>query len=407
MDPFTAAAIGSTVGNVATSAFGSLFGRKRPKVPPQLGQIAREVHAMAQNLPDAPEELLKIAEKLNMGASMYDLPPEEIAQIASLFDGSRVSASAGQFDALGQLTDKVNPELARLGEQFAGAAEHQGNQALDAAALANADYLQNYRPVEAMSTHDAMNAGTPGAVALRRDVAGGTARSAVADAQAQALDAARRRGAAPTLNAAVSPTATAAAADVIASQAYNAGEAERRLGFNLRQNLLPHAEAMSNRSVQRGAQGINFGHQASNLRENGVASGARLANMVQAGQHGAVDLAGGVQQLHGTEFDANNIATRNRLEAMRNAQSAYLTDHNAKLDTTARRAQLSNQAFGHFRGKHNADTNYWSGRRSDIQGGIGAVIGGANRLFGGFGGGNTPGASSRGRVNYYPPNAGG
>ena len=387
-----AAALGAAGGS-----YGSLWGPKRPKVPKELGEIAAQVMNIGKNLRSRPDALRQIAETLTSGADLWSLPPEQLQQIANSFDaaGAVRDANAG-FDRQQGYANEAAPWLNEVGRRGGAFADNAAANSAMAGEQAQDLYQDSYAPIESQAARDAMAAGTQYEQERLAGVAAGRARGALAQSHAQALDAARLRGVAPTAAAMVDPTQTAVGADLIARQAFDAGENERRLGFSMRSALLPYAGALSRRGALHADDSARLSQQAQQLRSGGVSAGSALQNGITAGRHNAAILGGAGQALHQTAWDADNQHRLNQENSLRLGFNAHQADHNSYLDTEGRRAGFLNQAFGHYRGNHQDRTNRWAGRTADVQRGIGAVsdalfsTGGA--LSGGGGGAGGGGA---------------
>lgn len=379
-------AIGAGIG-LAGSTYGKLWGRKRPKPPKELMEIANRLYDLGKNLPQSPEALSVIANQLQRGAALYDLPPAELRRIASGFDGRYVDSANAAFGRQRGFADDASSWLAQSGSSFADSAAAAGDAAYADAAASRDLYADEFRGAEVQAARDAMHAGTPWEQARRSRIAADRQKSALADAQAQSLNSARLRGVAPTAGAVLDPTRTAAGADMIARAAYDAGENERRLGFQMRAGLLPYADSLSRRGIVMDQMGSGFHNSALAMREGGVAAGNRLQNQVTAGHHGAAQLGGAGQALHSTAWDAGNRRNILRENALGRGFDAHLGAHNSDLNTAQTRAGLYGNAFDAFRGGHSEKTNYWKGRTGDVASGIGAVGAAiAGGLGGGFGG---------------------
>ena len=386
MDPLTIAAVGSSV----AGGLGSIFGRKRPKPPKELGEIARAVKAMAAGLPQSPEQLQEIARMIQAEAQRLGIPATDVLKgISSHYDAERVGDSADfASESLnrGRLAAKG---LNDIGGEFSGMARDAGISADKEAEAARRLYGDGYLGVEEQAAQDALQAGSVGAQQERGRIAADRSEAALSAALGQQIEAARGRGVAPSAAAIINPAATAAGADVIARSAYDAEEAERRLGFDMRRGLLGTADRIAGRAGDRESEAARFGGLSGDLLQRGAQGGIELADAASAALRRSAAFAGDSQKLNLVPDQAEHDFTRSRNIELARGFESEKSAYNSKLDENAMRARLYQQSFGNFQGKHTAATDYWKGRTSDLKSGFENLASGLGKFnFGGTGGGS-------------------
>lgn len=394
VDPITLAIGAKVAGDGVAGGLGSLWGKKRPKVPPQLAEISAAVLKLAKDLPNAPAALGQIAQQLRQGVDLWDLPPAQLEEFARVAQGGAQTVAAGT-DRLRGATNQSADKLAQMGLAYGNIADGAAANAYADAGAARELYDDRYRSVEERAADDALLAGSDYERAQRAGHAGDTAERALAIAQAQGIDASRLRGAGvSSADAIIDPSATASGADLIARNAYNAGEEERRLGFAMRQGLTPHAASVAARGITYDAQGNQLAGTAQNLRSQGI-NAAHGVRQNEAASYGAAQqLASAGQNLALVPWQAGNIYRTNQQNSRGLAFDAFNSAHDADLRTANTRTGIYNTAFGMYDTKFDRDTARWAGRTNDLRQGIQSIgkslVSAAGQFPGASGGGITP-----------------
>lgn len=373
VDPVTVALAAKTASDVFSSGLGSLWGSKRPKVPKELGQISQELLQLARGLPNAPAALSRLATALEQGANLWEQPPEALEELARVAQDSSADI-ARSADNIGRYADDAGQDLIARGERYGRMGHRAAVTAYDDSGRARELHADWYRPVEEGAAADALSAGSEYEQDERARHAGDLSEEALAVAQAQAHDAASLRGAgSPTAAAMTNPAATASGADMIAKARYNAGEDERRLGFNMRQALLPYAGDVSDRGIRYGNQANTLANSAQLLRAGGVDTAQKLYQG-QAGLYGsAQELADGSQRLNLRPWEAGNQYLKNKQQSQIYGINAHSTAHDADLRTATTRSGLLKDSYDAFSKTHAKKSSYWQGRTNDLKKGIGGV----------------------------------
>ena len=382
MDPLTIAAVGSSV----AGGLGSIFGRKRPKPPKELGEIARAVKALADGLPESPEQLDRIASIIQSASQQLGLPPTQLLQDISNHFGPDLAGASVDFsrDSMGR-GQKAAGGLDKLGREFSSLAAEAGRESTREGAAARKLYNDGYSDVERQAAQDALRVGSAASQQARGRVAADRSESALSAALGQQIEAARARGVAPSAAAIINPAATAAGADVIARSAYDAEEQERRLGLEMRRGLLGTADRIAGRGGARDTAAAQFGGLSGDLLEGGARAGIGLADSAAAALRRSAALGGDLQDLNLAPRRAEYDFTSARNQELGRGFDAHKTAYDSKLDENFGKARLYGQSYENFQGKHDAATDYWAGRTKDIQGGIENIFSGAGKLN--FGGG--------------------
>ena len=362
--------LGSLVGGVA-GGLGGLWGDKRPGIPPELGEIASEVLAMARDLPNSPAMLDAIRDNLHGYVAKYGkLPPpamlREMAQQGRDIAVGDGDAAARRQEAIMRSGDGAEMASAEFGERQFGEARENYNQA----ERSRAEYNQRFAPIDRRISSDALSVGTPGEIDRRRQIAAQTGRGEHSNALAAAFDAASLRGAAPSAAALAADGNTAASADRIARRAYDAGEDERRFGIT-------HAAGLAGVADNRYRRSFADANSAAQAAAGGI-------NLTLAGARGAVDLEragqglradqlrnlGGASQLGLGAWNADRTHLADQQNAAQLAFNAASASQRSKLDTAETRAGLYQKGHNNFANNYQRRQNNWEDRRDDKQTGL-------------------------------------